>query len=79
MILVNFISLVLLLIASLTGNPDTGLFTAHLAMVIILIIICYISAYLIYAKRLKYTYARAVDLYFQSDEYKKLTEHLDKK
>jgi hypothetical protein len=79
MILVNFISLILLIIAMLVSNPETRIFTAHLTMVIGMIIISYVSAWLIYSKRLKYTYARAVDMYFDSEEYKKLTENLNKK
>lgn len=77
MVFVNIISLLLLLIVLLTGNPeqDTLLyFKAHLFMVIFLMLVSGISAYLIHAKRLRYTYERSVDLYFQSNEYRILQE-----
>ena len=77
MVFVNIISLLLLLIVIVTCNPEqnTVLYLkAHLYMVVFLMLISGISAYLIHAKRLKYTYERSVELYFQSKDYKLLQE-----
>jgi|SRR4030095_12984524 len=79
MAFVNIISLILLLIVLISGKPDfvqMPYFKAHFAMDIVLVLISIFSAYLIYAKRLKFTYERSVELYFKSDEYKRLIESL---
>jgi hypothetical protein len=82
MVFVNVISLILLLVAMFIGKITAGLtlyFDAHFVMVTLLMIVSGFSAYLIYSKRLKYTYARSLELYFDSDEYKKLLDDLGKK
>lgn len=81
MVFVNIISLVLLLISELSGSIGESLrlsFQAHLIMVVFLLLICCISAALIYSKRLKFTYIRTIDLYYDSEEYKRLLEKIDK-
>lgn len=81
MVIVNIISLLLLIISILLGKPEQELmlyFNAHLTMIILLMVVSGFSAYLIYSKRLNYTYARSTELYFHSEEYKKLTEKFNK-
>jgi hypothetical protein len=79
MAFVNIISLILLTIVLISGKLEfvqMPYFKAHFVMDILLLVISIISAYLIYVKRLKYTYERSVELYFKSEEYKKLLETL---
>lgn len=79
MCFVNIFSIVFMT-ATIIWNSPTGetmiTFKAHFIMVSMLLLVSALSAYFIYSKRLKYTYERSLDLYFQSNEYKLLLEKL---
>jgi len=77
-IYVNIFSLLLILITLLIKNYSVEL-AAHTVLVSLLLLVSSTSAYFIYKKRLKFTYARNVEMYFQSAEYKLLLERTGKK
>lgn len=78
---VNIFSLLLMLITIICKNPESSAaltFKAHFFLVVLLLLVSSLSAYFIYSKRLRYTYKRSLDLYFQSNEYKLLKDRINK-